>query len=204
MHFKNVKNVKKSIFLSSFEVLFSYVLLLITFFHMFFIVFYMFNSNYYNHLQPFCSSVGLDKFSTILSSDVLSHWCATLPTPVNQMPSCEDVWRCVKSVTLTWWWQRTPMRKLKLESAKTLWPLESPIIRLTKKCERLQKVDPETPRSSKNHPRFPQQALDFVEVVVFARHDQLGNSGSIGFVLTPPGQATEFQQSPGVLVWHCL
>ena len=141
-------------------------------FHMFFIVFYVFNSNYYNHLQPFCSSVGLDKFSTILSSDVLSHWCATLPTPVNQMPSCEDVWRCVKSVTLTWWWQRTPMRKLKLESAKHSGPL-SPYNQADKKCERLQKWI-QNPKIIQNHPRFPQQALDFVEVVVFARHDQLG------------------------------
>ena len=135
-----------------------------------FIFFYMFNSNYYNHLQPFCSSVGLDKFSTILSSDVLSHWCTTLPTPVNQMPSCEDVWRCV---TLTWWWQRTPMRKLKLESAKHSGPL-SPYNQTDKKCERLQKWI-QNPKNIQNlHPRFPQQALDFVEVVVFARHDQLG------------------------------
>ena len=111
----------------------------------------MFNSNYYNHLQPFCSSVGLDKFSTILSSDVLSHWCTTLPTPVNQMPSCEDVWRCV---TLTWWWQRTPMRKLKLESAKHSGPL-SPYNQTDKKCERLQKWI-QNPKNIQNHPRFPQ------------------------------------------------
>ena len=52
---------------------------------------------------------------------------------------------------------------------KTLWPLESIIRHESQRRDWVQ-----NPNIQNLHPRFPQQALNFVEIVVFARNDQLG------------------------------